>query len=476
MAFSFPISLSSIPSRILRLLQIFLVGSCLYFFVQPQGLSSQGWHLFVIFACTIVAIILKPFPMGALAIVAVCVALVSKTISLATVLNGFANDLIWLILMACFLARAFIKTGLGKRIAFALISRIGGNPMGLSYSLLGSAFLMAPLIPSAAARSGGIILPVLNSLIAAINKTTKDGKHIAEFLLMTVLHGTVITSALFITANVSNPIAVRLAKDFNADITWCSWAAAAFLPGIVSLVFLPPLLYFLLPARIQNRKNIIVVAKNELAAMGPVSKQEKITLSVFVLLLILWSCSAFFHMQPTEGAIIGVALLLLFEVLSWHDIATEELAWDTFFWVAILVMLAGELQALGVVKYFTTKMTPLIPCGNWPIALIAICLVYFYSHYLFASNTAHLSSMYGPFLAMACTSGAPPLLAALVLGFLSSLFGGLTHYSSSSAPILFSQNHVSLRSWWKIGFILSIYYLVIWFGVGLLWWHWLGIY
>jgi DASS family divalent anion:Na+ symporter len=83
--------------------------------------------------------------------------------------------------------------------------------------------------------------------------------------------------------------------------------------------------------------------------------------------------------------------------------------------------------------------------------------------------------MYAPFRAVALGLGAPPLLAALVLGFFSSLFGGLTHYGTAPAPIFFGSGYVDLGTWWRVGAIVSIVEIVIWIGIGGLWWRLIGI-
>ena len=104
-----------------------------------------------------------------------------------------------------------------------------------------------------------------------------------------------------------------------------------------------------------------------------------------------------------------------------------------------------------------------------------LSLTYFYTHYFFASITAHTSAMYAPFLAVALGLGAPPLLAALVLGFFSSLFGGLTHYGTAPAPIFFGSGYVSLGTWWRVGAIVSLVEIAIWLGIGGAWWRVLGL-
>ena len=78
-------------------------------------------------------------------------------------------------------------------------------------------------------------------------------------------------------------------------------------------------------------------------------------------------------------------------------------------------------------------------------------------------------------LAVAIGLGAPPLLAALVLAYFSSLFASLTHFGTAPAPILFGSGHVSLGVWWKTGLIISFVNIVIWLGVGGVWWKILGL-
>jgi divalent anion:Na+ symporter, DASS family len=164
-------------------------------------------------------------------------------------------------------------------------------------------------------------------------------------------------------------------------------------------------------------------------------------------------------------ALVGLGVLLIKGVLTWKDILAEEKDWDTLVWFAALVMMASSLNELG-----------LIPGGvDWTIAFPVLCLIYFYSHYLFASQTAHVSSMYGAFLSVSVAVGAPPLLAALVLGFSSNLFSSLANYGSGPAPILFGPGYVELGTWWMLGALISVINIGIWLILGGLRWKLLGL-
>ena len=113
--------------------------------------------------------------------------------------------------------------------------------------------------------------------------------------------------------------------------------------------------------------------------------------------------------------------------------------------------------------------------GHWLPAFLGLSLIYFYVHYFFASNTAHVSAMYAPFLALAIAVGTPPVLAALVLAFFSNLFASMTHYGTAPAPILFGSGNVEIGDWWRLGALISVVNIVIWLGAGSLWWRLLGL-
>ncbi|GAA3014367.1 hypothetical protein GCM10019998_08040 [Tetragenococcus solitarius] len=99
-----------------------LVGVIIWFFPgRPAEVPVEGWHMLAIFITTILAIILKPLPMGAIAIISLTITIVIGPLSTETALDAFAGTSVWLIVLAFFLSKGIIKTGLGTRIAYTLI-------------------------------------------------------------------------------------------------------------------------------------------------------------------------------------------------------------------------------------------------------------------------------------------------------------------------------------------------------------------
>jgi DASS family divalent anion:Na+ symporter len=465
------------PASLLRLAIPLVVGLAIWFLPAPEGVAADAWHLFAIFVATIVGVIAKPLPMGAVTIIGVVATIVTGVLEPADALSGFSNTTIWLIVMAFFISRGVIKTGLGARIALFFVSRIGSRVLGVSYAMAVTDLILAPATPSNTARAGGIIMPILRSISGTYGSEPNDpsSRKVGSFLLLTAFQVNAITSAMFLTAMAANPLAAQLAGDLGVEVTWGKWALAAIVPGLVALVLIPMLVYMVHPPEVKKTPEAAEMARARLAELGPLSPSEKIMSGTIVLLLALWTLGdAFLGLSATTTAILGLVVLLVAGVLTWEDVKSEKQAWDTLVWFAALVMMATFLNELGLIPWLSEQMSGAVSGMGWITAFILLTLVYFYSHYLFASNTAHVSAMYAAFLATAIAVGAPPLFAALVLGFISSLFATLTHYSSGPAPVLFGAGYVELGSWWRVGLLVSLGNIAIWMGVGGLWMKVLG--
>jgi DASS family divalent anion:Na+ symporter len=82
--------------------------------------------------------------------------------------------------------------------------------------------------------------------------------------------------------------------------------------------------------------------------------------------------------------------------------------------------------------------------------------------------------MVAAFLALALAVEVPGMLMVALLAYFSNLCGCLTNYSTGPVVIYSGFGYVSVARWFKIGFIVSLFHLVVWLGVGLPYWKLLG--
>ncbi|WP_115718999.1 anion permease [Gallaecimonas mangrovi] len=459
----------------------------------PDGVSADAWHLLALFVGTVVAIIGKVMPIGALAIIAITlVALTGVTNdspakAIKDALSGFSNSLIWLIGVAIMISRGLAKTGLGNRIGYYFISLFGKKTVGIGYALAISELVIAPVTPSNTARGGGIIHPIMKSIASSFGSSPEQGtsKKIGHYLALVNYHINPITSAMFITATAPNPLIVKLIADATGaqiSISWTTWALAALLPGLICIALVPLVVYAIYPPEVKSTPDARTFAKTKLAEMGPMSFGEKVMIAVFAMLLVLWAGVPAMIFGPalavntTAVAFLGLAVLLISGVLTWEDVLKEKSAWDTVVWFSALVMMATFLNKLGLVHWFSTVVQSGIQGFGfgWEVSALILVATYFYVHYFFASTTAHITAMFAAFYAAGLALGAPPLYLALLLAGASSLMMSLTHYATGTSPIIFGSGYVSMEDWWIMGFIMSVVNLAVWAIVGGVWWKILG--
>lgn len=457
------------------LVLIYLV--IVYVLPRPAAIEPAGWRLFGLFAATIVGLIAQPMPGGALVLLAVTLSSVIGGLTIQQALAGYADPTVWLVLAAFFISRALINTGLARRIALLFVRRFGHSSLGVSYALAASDTVLATIIPSSGARSGGVILPIVRSIAELYgSRPGVTAPLLGSFLMVAVYQAVCVSSAMFYTGQASNALAANIASEqFGYPLTVWGWMVAGSVPGLCSLAVIPWVVMRLYPPTVQRTPEAAAFAARELAAQGRMSRDEWILSLVFAAVCSLWITSDWNGLDVAVAALFGSVALLLTGVLSWEDVKAERSAWDIFIWYGGLLRLGKALNDAGVTTEFAKAIGAALAGTTW-VVLFAVALgLYFYTHYGFASITAHILAMYPPFLAVLVARGAP--LGLMVFGFatFTNLSAGLTHYGTTPAPMFYAQEYVPFGTWWRIGFVCSLVNIAIWSTVGFAWWKFLGI-
>ena len=343
-------------ARLGRLAATILVAVAIWLLPVPAGVDPKAWHLFAIFVATILGLILQPLPMGAVVFSGIVATALTGTLSIADALNGFSNATVWLIFVAFLFARAFTKTGLGRRVAYWFIRMFGHRTLGLGYALAASDLLLAPAIPSGAARTGGVLYPIVRSLSETFgSEPGPTASKIGRYLHINTYQAHGVTCAMFMTAMAANPLIAELAsKTANVHITWGSWALAGIVPGLVSLIVLTWLIYKIDRPEITETPQAAQLAHDELVKMGAMSRDEWVVLGTFVLALTLWVTGSLTGIDATVVALLGLALMILLGTITWNDVLAERSGWDTLIWFGGIVGMATMLAKLGLFKVDTS--------------------------------------------------------------------------------------------------------------------------
>jgi DASS family divalent anion:Na+ symporter len=458
---------------------LIVIGSGVLVFALPRpvGVERASWTLLAIFIATVVGSIVQPLRGSAMVLIGVIATVVFGALKPGDALKGYAEPVVWLVLAAFFLSCGMIKTGLGRRIALMFVRAIGSRTIGLGYALVATDFVLASMIPSNGARSGGVILPIAQSVSAEYDSQPDDGTagKLGTYLMNLLYQCDVIICATFITGQAANFIIANMVfEKTGLRLTYGGWLAAAIVPALVSLTVVPLVIYRFFPPEIKETPEAPTFAAAELKRIGPMSTDERIMLIVLIGVVALWITKDWHSIDTGIVALSGICVLLATRVLEWQDLMGEQNAWSVFIWYGGLVNMAAALGETRITTIFAERMAELTGGMSWAWALAVLLLIYFYTHYFFASITAHVLAMLVPFIAATVAVGAPVGLSVLALAYFSNLNASLTHYGTTPAPVYFGTGYVKQGNWWTIGFIVSVINILIWSTIGVAWWRLLG--
>jgi L-tartrate/succinate antiporter len=435
----------------------------------PRDLSPNAWHYFALFAAVVVALVTEPIPVSLVGLVGISIGAVSGLVyrspaqATSWALSGFSNSTVWLIFSAYMFALGYSKTGLGRRIALLLIRSMGRRTLGLGYAVALSDLVLAPLMPSNTARSGGTVYPVVRIIPSLYGSYPGDesSRKIGAYLLYTALASTCVTSSMFLTALAPNLLALAIAsKSTGVTISWLGWFKGFAPAGIPLFLLVPVLLYWIYPPEIKEAQEAPRWANDELRKMGPVSRKELTLLALVTTALVIWIGGAK-YVDATIAAVMAVAAMVLLQVVSWEDVIANKQAWDVLLYFATLLTMAEGLVDTKFVDWVARSLASALSGFGANLSLVLLVGSFFFLHYLFASVTAHASALLPVFLGVAMkVPGISPLTAALLLCYSLGLIGILTPYATGPSPIYYASGYIKRRDFWIFGLILGAIFFV----------------
>jgi L-tartrate/succinate antiporter len=469
--------------RYIKALAPVVLGLFLWALPAPEGLTASAWSYFSLFAAVILALVLEPIPPALAGLVGVTLATMLRLVPAAPGtapsasdaikwgLSGFSNGTVWLIFAAFMFALGYEKTGLGKRLGLTLIRRMGRKTLGLGYAIALSDLILAPFMPSNTARSGGTIFPIIKNIPPLYGSTPENNpRGIGAYLMWTALATTCVTSSMFLTALAPNVLAQSLVeKTAKVTLTWNQWFMSSLPVGIILFLITPLLAYLIYPPTQKTSENAPIWAAEELRKLGPITRREIIMGLLAVGALLGWIFLKG-SLDATTVALAAVCVMAMTRVVSWEDVLGYKQAWNVLAWFATLVTLADGLRKTGFLEWFAKTASAYLQGYSPTATLVGLVLVFFVSHYMFASVTAHVAALLPVMLAAAmAVPGLDINLAAMMLCGSLGIMGIITPYGTGPSPIYYGAGYIKGKEFWALGLVFGVIYLGVFLAVGFPW-------
>ena len=448
----------------------FALAIGIWFTPIPEGLTAPAWHLFAVFVASIAAVLAGAFPLLTSTMLAVAAVVLTETIPAAKAFSGFANASVLLVVIAFLVAQAVVKSGLGRRISLFMVSRFGGSAHGLAYSIVLTDAVIAPAFPSNTAR-GGVLFPIVLSVAQGSGSRPDDpqGRRLGAYLMFCSMASLAVSSALWMTATSANPIGIQVVRDFGQDINFGKWFLAASVPALTAILLLPRIVARLFPPGVGETPEAPAAARRELAGLGPLSRDERITAVVFVMMVAGWIFADALKLNVTSIAFAGLGLLLLANVLTVDDIALQGDTLVTFLWLAVLFAMSGQLNELGFMGYAGQRLASHMGGLSWPVTYVTLIVLYVAIHYMFVSQSSQVLALLGVFLDVGVRGGVPAPLMAFALLFASSYFSVITPKAGSQNVIFVGSGYLTQKELYRLGLLITLFFMAVFLTVGTAW-------
>ena len=385
-------------------------------------------------------------------------------------LAGFANASVLLVVIAFLVAIAVVKSGLGRRISLFMVSLFGKSSVGLAYSIVITDAIIAPGFPSNTAR-GGVLFPIVLSVASGSGSRPEEpeGRKLGGYLMFCGMASLAVSSALWMTATSANPLGVQIVKGFGVEIGFGKWLVVAAVPALIALLLLPWLVARIFPPGIGQTPDAPVAARKELAALGPLKRDEWITAGIFAFMILGWVFGDSLQLNATSVAFAGLGMLLMSNVIGLKDIAEHGEALETFLWLAVLFALSGQLNELGFMGYVGQRLASYIVGLSWQMTYVILLALYVLIHYMFVSQTSQVLALLGVFLDVGIRGGVPAPLMAFALLFASSYFSVITPQGGSQNVIFVSSGYLTQPELYRLGLLVTLFFLAVFLIIGTPW-------
>jgi len=408
----------------------------------------------------------------------------AKLLGTADALNlalaGFGSSSLALVGAALFIAAAMMKTGLDKRIALFVLSKIGAKTNRVLAGVIIVGFILSFFVPSTTARVSCMV-PIVLGIIAAFG--VKKTSRFAAVMMIAVAQADSIWNVGIKTAAAQNMIAIGfIEKQLGHYISWMDWFIAAAPFAALMSVALYYVLLKLIPPEMEEIKGGRETVAKALADLGPMQSSEKKLMLISVVLLFFWSTEKIVHPFDTSSTTMAAIMLMLLPgvgIMDWKE-AQNRIGWGTLILFGVGISLGSAILSTKAAVWIADCIVNVFGLYSMTafgiIAVLAAFLIVI--HLGFASATA-LSAAMIPII-ISVLQGASEYSPLNVIGMTMILqyvicFGFILPVNAPQNMVAFGTETFAAKDFIKTGIPLTIIAYALILLMSATYWKWIGL-
>ena len=459
----------------------------------PDGLSVAGHRMLgiMVFSVIVWATTAISYPVSAGVIIALMALLIGfapnpatgkifgTAAGLAMGLKGFSSTAFCLVGAALFLAAAMTKTGLDKRIALTVLSKLGTKSNHVVIGVICCGFILSFFVPSTTARVACLV-PIVLGMISAFGVPLKS--RFAGMLMITVAQVDSVWNVGIKTAAAQNMVAVNFIRtQLSVDISWMDWFIAAAPFAILMSFALYHVMMFLMPPEIKEIPGGKETVKKLLADMGKITTNEIKLLVISICLLILWTTEKKLHVIDTSTTtMVAITLLMLpkIGVMQWNEVV-NKINWGTVVLFGVGISLGSALLSTKAATWLANVIVSTFDLADsTTLTVLAIMALFLIIVHMGFASAAGLASAIIPIIISVLqqlkTPGVNVIGMTMILQYVVS-FGFILPVNAPQNMIAYGTNTFEVRDFVRSGIPLTLIGFALIMLLGSTYWKWLGL-
>ncbi|GAB3478598.1 membrane protein [Polaromonas eurypsychrophila] len=398
--------------------------------------------------------------------------------ALALALSGFSNSAVALVAAACFIAAAMTATGLDRRIALLVLSKVDAKTNHIVVGAMVVGFLLSFIVPSTTARVACLV-PIMMGFILAF-KVDKRSRF-AGLLVITAAQTASVWNVGIKTAAAQNMVAIGfIEKQFQTTITWAEW----FVAGAPFSALMSVAVYFIMTRMMKPEMAEIeggrATIRSQLDSLGKMTSKEWKLLTIVLVLLGFWATEKVLHNFDTSSTTIAAISLMLLPrlgVMNWSE-SQRGFPWGTVVLFAVGISIGTALlktNAAGWLANLIVQNLGLQQASAFAI-LMLLSLFLIVIHLGFASATALASTMIPIIISVLMavqTPGINVIGMTMLLQFVVS-FGFILPVNAPQNMIAYGTDTFDAPDFIRTGLVITLAAFALLVIFALTYWSWMG--
>lgn len=471
----------------------------IYLFFRPEGLPYEAVAALASTSWIAIWWITEaiPIPVTSLLPIILFPALGIAKVPQATA--PYAEPTIFLFLGGFLIAVAIERWNLHRRIALGIISFVGTSPSRLVLGfMLSTAFLSAFLSNTATAM---MMLPIGLAVISQISALSASGGDAAAAqahleaqggevpktnfgaaLMLGIAYAASIGGVATLIGTPPNAVFAGVAaKTLGVQIGFAQWALFGAPVAVIFLFLTWFLLLKMLPPEVKDIPGGKELIRSQLQELGPMQREERRVMVVFVMTSLLWILRPFVLKQflplIDDAAIAVFGGVLLFLVPTGRKKGTfllgpdalQHIPWGILLLFGAGFSVAGTFQSTGLAKWIASGLTGLHSIGLFGAIIAVTTLMIFLTE--ITSNTA-VATLFMPIMAsMGSALGVNPI-GLMAVAATAASFAFMLPVATPPNAIVYSTGYMTIPQMAKVGFWLNLAGIVV---IGVMGYFWLPI-